>query len=612
MEFDIDKNKVIGIVGHELSGRSTRIRILSVFDSNNKIKTLPEDEIRELFPPKGFIFEPGFFHNYNYKENDIISFFIEELKNIDSENKDQHRLSTLKKQVNKYGIQARYINGVIIEKRTIDFSNASLKDNNPTGNFYGIIDKLVIGELRFQNEKILPALYHRVKVWDINESSILKCNNSIITLHEKPQENFSVYDCMDNQQLFEWFREGLKKVEPDYVKLLDHKAKWRNEIPKLFSESNKEKYEVDKTRFKRLEEKIKYLDLSISDIKTLIEKSNSLKRVFNDVLETHKKEWETDYKKQIEEYRKEFDKQKKLLDSELMAIQNSQKEKEAALNSLNKKIESSSKRLESINKNKERILADFSIIKDVLSIESNTGKPTKLSDSFILEDIKKPDDTTLFSSGENFVTEIKYQLNKHQLCPNFAKRLLDIFAIYKGIFIRDIELGIAFVNATNNARYIIQQVEPDWLHFGDFWNNGLGTIWQSAHKYPEKLHFLILEDINLSSPECYARPLFDIIKGIRNHIPYGKTAFPMNLKILAIKASTTDPEIGLPLIEQTFAGWGAVGFNDKLYEKSDTEYKSSSGIITSDTLSNFQLDEFEIENIKLAVKNEFNNLFGLE
>ena len=115
---------------------------------------------------------------------------------------------------------------------------------------------------------------------------------------------------------------------------------------------------------------------------------------------------------------------------------------------------------------------------------------------------------------------------------------------------------MSYAATTNNAFYIIQQIEPDWLHFSDFWKNGLGAIWKSAHDYPDKLHFLFLEDINMSSPECYARPLLDMITGIRMLIPFGKTQYPGNLKIIATKISTENPEIGLPLIRTNFHGMG--------------------------------------------------------
>lgn len=103
-----------------------------------------------------------------------------------------------------------------------------------------------------------------------------------------------------------------------------------------------------------------------------------------------------------------------------------------------------------------------------------------------------------------------------------------------------------------------------------------------------------------------------MINGIRKRIPYGATAYPGNLKILATKATTTEPEIGLPLIEQTFESWGAVGFNSNIYKNEDNEFESLSGFINTESLYRFQPDEFEIENIKLDVKRDFTNLFETE
>src|SRR5680860_201823 len=116
-----------------------------------------------------------------------------------------------------------------------------------------------------------------------------------------------VLDCMDDKQLFDWFRDELRKVEPDYVKLLDKKVRWRTEIPRLFSEADKKRYEVDKVRFERIKEKFSVLDLSISDITTLVEKSDSLQAAFINAIETHKEEYKREYKNQFEEYRIDFE-----------------------------------------------------------------------------------------------------------------------------------------------------------------------------------------------------------------------------------------------------------------------------------------------------------------
>ena len=55
-----------------------------------------------------------------------------------------------------------------------------------------------------------------------------------------------------------------------------------------------------------------------------------------------------------------------------------------------------------------------------------------------------------------------------------------------------------------------------------------------------------------------------------------------------------------------------VGFNGNIYKKEENEYESLSGFINSKSLYGFQPDEFEIEDIKLAVKQDFTNLFETE
>ncbi len=605
----INDYRIIGIIEHEFGGKSARIKAVAYLNEDNMPIGFSDNEAALYLQPNGYIFEPSFFYNYKFQINDIVSFYIEENDRAKDDD-DKFRLKVNASEIKYYGFSARSVIGFKKNNLATDLSLIKVEHDTSDGKFFGITDKYIIGELRIKNKKIEPALHHRIKIWDRDEDDVL-IHNKLMRLHSCPEGESIVLDCMSDKQLFEWYRDELKRVEPDYVNILDKKARWRTEIPQLFSKADKERYEVDRVRFERINEKFRILDLSILDITTLIEKSNSLREVFNKAIEAHKEEWKTSYKKELEEYRQEFDKQKKFLDKELGVIQNSQKEKEGVLNSLKGEIESSLKKIESLNQNKERILADFSIIKDVLRIENNIEKSVVQQDSFILEDVEKPDNSLPFSSREEFVTELQCQLNKHQLFPDFAKRLLDVISIYKGVLIKDVRLGVAFAEATKNTNYIIQQVEPDWLHFSDFWNNGLGAIWQSAHKTPKKLHFLILEDINLSSPECYAKPLLDMINGIRKHIPYGKTAFPVNLRILATKASTADPEIGLPIIEQTFTGWGAVGFKGNIYKKSEAEYQSLSGFMTSETLPNFLPDEFEIEDIKIAVQQDLNNLFEI-
>jgi hypothetical protein len=183
-------------------------------------------------------------------------------------------------------------------------------------------------------------------------------------------------------------------------------------------------------------------------------------------------------------------------------------------------------------------------------------------------------------------------------------------AIYKTILVKDIAIGVAIAESTNNCKYIIQQVEADWLHFKDFWNNGLGSLWQSAKENPSQMHFLLLEDMNMSSPELYARPLTDILRGIRKQIPFGKTSFPENLRIIGTLAPVEDPKIGLPIFEQTFKDWGEIGFRGNIFKTNEIKVINEDGYLSPSILNEtFFPDELDIEEIQSDVNNVLSELF---
>ena len=246
MEFNIDQNKVIGIIDHVLGGKSARIKAIALLNKSNSPINLTEREAEVYFPPKGYIFEPGFFHNFRFQENEIVSFFIEENEKAEF-GQDKYRLKYNASEIKYYGINARKITGFKKNKLTTDLSLVQVDGDSADGKFYGITDKYIIGELRIRNEKIEPALHHRITLWDFEKENILN-HNGHLKLHHCPTGESMVLDCMNDKQLFDWFRDELKKIEPDYVSILDSKAKWRTEIPRLFSQADKERYEVDKVR----------------------------------------------------------------------------------------------------------------------------------------------------------------------------------------------------------------------------------------------------------------------------------------------------------------------------------------------------------------------------
>ena len=182
---------------------------------------------------------------------------------------------------------------------------------------------------------------------------------------------------------------------------------------------------------------------------------------------------------------------------------------------------------------------------------------------------------------------------------------------FNGILIEDISYGIALAKAFGNAKYLIQQVGPDWMEFKQLWENGLSEIWRSSHDNPDIIHILLLEDINLSSPECYARPLTDVMQGIRPRLPYAKNGMPENLKILATKIPFEEPPIGLPLYQTIFKAWGVVGFRNKSQaDKPPTMTQGlDDGYFSFRSIQQFTPDEFEKDNVEEDVKAEYEYVF---
>lgn len=608
MTYETENNKVVGVIEKELGGSSAKIKAIGIISEKDKYIHLTDVEARVFFPPNGFLFEPGFFHNHNFKVGDVISFWAEENYKA-AEGYDKFKIKHRSVDVRPFGINARRIKGFKKTNLVACLESLSLEDDHSDGVFYGLTDKYVIGKLRTKSSVIEPALHHRIQIWDRNEDMIVSSEDSFRLL-EEPTGDSIILDCMNDKQLFEWFRSSLKQLEPDYVKLLDTNASWRTNLPTLFSKVDKEKLEADRIRIQRVEEKFELIDLSNSDIKTLVNNSEKLNKAFQEVINNHKEEYKLGYKKELELFELEIENKKEKSSNEAAKYEQIINEKKETVTQLTESLQIIKDEIERLSENKERIIEDFSIIKEVLKGECLSQKNTStLEDaSFVFEELFVENCDEIININE-IEEQLKFQLFSHNLNARFSKKILDCITNFAAVLVKDIRIGIAMAKATNNSRYIIQQVEPDWLHFKDFWHNGLGAIWESAHNHPENHHFLILEDINMSAPECYCRPLVDMITGIRTLIPYGKSKYPDNLKIIASYASFEEPEIGLPLNQEIFEGWGAVGFRGNIYENGIEVLQPSAKIFKPNALFDNSIDDFTKLEIENDIKNEFELIF---
>lgn len=365
MEFNYETSKVIGIIYQKRGINSARIKVIGTIDSNKKILNLSEAEAIKMFPPEGFVFAPNYLTIYTL--NDIILF------NVDLSQDDENGLDKChaqKENHKKYGIQARIVKGFVTHNDTVDLSQIIVENDTSDGDFYGITEKYIIGKLRLKNNKVSSVSSHRIKVWNKEDHIILSCGNTY-KLHQEPSGKQSLFDCMDNQQLFDWFRERLRLIDPNYVNILDTKSKWRNEIPKYISTIGQEECEVEKIRFKRIEESISYINLSKSEIEAFLDKSENLQLVFKKAIESHKNEFREIYSEDLDEFKKENEKEKEILRNEINVLQKGIQLKGEIVQKLDDDISLSNLKLKEIEEKKDKIISDFNVIKDVLNFGGN-------------------------------------------------------------------------------------------------------------------------------------------------------------------------------------------------------------------------------------------------
>ena len=157
---------------------------------------------------------------------------------------------------------------------------------------------------------------------------------------------------------------------------------------------------------------------------------------------------------------------------------------------------------------------------------------------------------------------------QHRLLPALAAWMPEMTLLWAELFHHALQVcrwvlipnpawGLAYHEAMGGTANIqVVQVEPTWLVFADAWKGAVEQCWMAAYQRPERLHLLLLEDVNRALPECWGRPWLDLLAGFREVLPVAEPCgWPENLRILSCPA--TD-KATLPLSQTVVQHWAAV------------------------------------------------------
>jgi hypothetical protein len=117
--------------------------------------------------------------------------------------------------------------------------------------------------------------------------------------------------------------------------------------------------------------------------------------------------------------------------------------------------------------------------------------------------------------------------------PQALARLL---AKYLVVLCPSQTIAQALILASHKCRYMTEYVSAKWASFGDLCNNGLAYIVEKSKEEPDAIHFLLLQNINLSYLPNFLQPLADLQKGLITKFPATDIALPKNLRILCTVA----------------------------------------------------------------------------
>lgn len=549
--------KIKGVIETRRGENNAEIKVWAFKDGNQWYYT--KNDLIEEFGEDCNVFAPAFFNNYNQ----ISLYNLVEIT-INNINHDTTPYSTI-----------RHSNCTNTGFRLVEFPlNAFFSENsinldvlsfdiNTISDIYFHSGNFLFGPFRKENQSIRPRTGREVGKFEYTDGVIISSEDKLYILNA-PNINTKIcdIDCMTAAQTAEFLREKLRTVQGvDFDKI-------RTQI------NNTQLNGLDKDRLEKAKLYLNQVELNFTIIKNLIETNDDFKQIFEKAVENSKNEIKEEYKASAIQ---PLQKQKEIIEKEINEKRQEKEKADSQLNKSKKALEPIKKEYEHLKNEKERLIED---IKIHALIQQQTPNVQTIQNerfyTFEIQDFSK--EVTQFNELNDFRREIRGVVE-----DNLVVRCFDLLKEYKCLLANDISLVLAMAKMTNNCKVLIQQVEPDWLKFEHFYENGLKQIWQSAHQEPDKIHFLLLQDLNMSSIECYGKPLLDLVAKIRQVLPIQNMPFPQNLWIFGFPIiADEDDNFGLPLIKRTFKYWG--GF-PKIEESNTINEIESNSVLSVEQIS---------------------------
>jgi len=554
--------KAIGCVDELLGPESSfaRVKVLAIYEQNGTIRKLLDVDAHREIPSEGFAIWRNYF---KYKEEISLGDFITFTCQLDETEtrSDKYYVTPI---IKKHKIKIYHGHSIIIkDDRSFNFTelNKAFANKSIEGDFSILVDGQLFGIMRFNNRNLIESKSGKtIGAWYNITDEIVSHNGKSSLIKDKLRDKDDELDFMDNKQLVDWFRDKIKELNIDLFKSMGNA--WGDRLRLVFNELEASSNSIDVTRISKLSKYFNTWELSIEDVNFFSKSNPSFGAAFQEAVEKHKEQFKVVYQEELTALQAVILAEKEQYEIDRSEMTMKIADKSDQLLKLKEEVTDLEAQIVHIQDNKVRLLNDFKLLLEITANGVANPNTESHNQGFWVEQIyRSPNDGGSINDVDVFVKRLKYYLFEAGFSVSLAKHYANVFIGYDCILLPDLAIVLPLLKAVGNTRYIIQQAEANWIRFEQLWANGLETLWKSCFSHPDIIHVFIIEDINMASVECYARPLFDVMRGLREYIPYGNLPKPNNLKIFGTVLHHKSIKIGLPMYEQTYIGWGCAGFD---------------------------------------------------
>lgn len=581
-EFDYNEYKVVGYVDFFPGNSNAKIDVVGYVDWRNKFTQLKDSEIQKLFPPYGKVFAHNFAEKFYETKGTLVCFSV-----IPNEKIGEGYYAFIWNKsggVYEWGARVKKMKGSFTANGQYNYS--LLKENNLLDVEHDtfVTSGGAIYLIKADSQERL------ISYWKEGSLDTITVNGKLFVTDTAKGGEDGKIDITTDEQLQEWFMKNVLKK--NWSQIFEEKT-FRNVEPLLrdaFASSKGLDGLVLSSRIKRLTHITRALTISfeeLNELKALPWLKDSIEQSISVYKDAYLEEVEKEKAEELQEIRERYDmeilvekerieKEKQKLSKEIEGLDETYQsklaeqerilqDKKAEAELIEESVEGKQRDVvvleESINrleKRKEEIIEDFSVVKEVLGTGCTTVASHSQPKIAAVDEINYADDA--IPVYQAFIKSLENTLKTNRLTHSAATDIGHQVALFKVLLVPDVAIAKVIAVASMKCRYSLEYVSATWKSFDDLWQNGLGQMVDECYKREEVMHFLILQNINLTYLPNYMMPLIDIQRDIIFTFPGTNIKFPDNLRIIC---TIVDDNV-MPLAENCIKHIGCI---DKTIEK---------------------------------------------